>query len=68
MEIQNISVDKLHENDLNPRKHIGDISELTESIKKNGIMQNLIVVPATGGYYGDYYIVAGHRRLAAVFV
>lgn len=40
----------------NPRKNIGDITELTESIKKNGIMQNLTVIPAAPkekGYYCD---------------
>ena len=38
----------------NPRKNIGDITELTESIKKNGIMQNLTVIPATPKAK-DYY-------------
>lgn len=40
----------------NPRKNIGDITELTESIRKNGIMQNLTVIPAEPkekGYYCD---------------
>lgn len=30
----------------NPRKTIGDIAELAESMKKNGVMQNLTVIPA----------------------
>ena len=30
----------------NPRKNIGDITELAESMKKNGVMQNLTVIPA----------------------
>lgn len=46
----------------NPRKDVGDISELTESIKKNGIMQNLTVIPAGDG---KYMALIGHRRLAA---
>ncbi|MCR5521277.1 MAG: ParB/Srx family N-terminal domain-containing protein, partial [Lachnospiraceae bacterium] len=40
----------------NPRKNIGDITELTESIKKNGVMQNLTVIPAmpkAKDYYCD---------------
>ena len=40
----------------NPRKNIGDITELAESIKKNGIMQNLTVTPAypkKDDYYCD---------------
>lgn len=32
----------------NPRKEIGDVSELAESIKANGILQNLTVIP---GHY-----------------
>lgn len=46
----------------NPRKDLGDLSELTESIKKNGIMQNLTVVKNEGG---GYTVIIGHRRLAA---
>lgn len=64
-EITYISVDKLHPHENNPRKDIGDISELAESIKAKGILQNLTVVPCTGHYYGDYTVIIGHRRLAA---
>ena len=45
----------------NPRKNIGDITELAESIKQSGVMQNLTVVP----YEGKYRVVIGHRRRAA---
>ena len=34
----------LHHPD-NPRKDLGDLTELTDSIKQNGVMQNLTVVP-----------------------
>ena len=45
----------------NPRKNLGDLSELTESIRINGILQNLTVVQD-----GDKYkVIIGHRRLAA---
>ncbi|MBR3643020.1 MAG: ParB/RepB/Spo0J family partition protein [Parasporobacterium sp.] len=45
----------------NPRKDLGDLAELTESIRKNGILQNLTVVKD-----GDKYkVIIGHRRLAA---
>ena len=40
-----IKVEQLYHHPENPRKDLGDISELTESIRKNGIMQNLTVVP-----------------------
>lgn len=54
----------------NPRKDLGDLSELTESIKKNGIMQNLTVIPGHWEEYGawkedGYTLVIGHRRCAA---
>lgn len=46
----------------NPRKNVGDVTELADSIKSNGIMQNLNVIPATEG---RYLALIGHRRLAA---
>lgn len=48
----------------NPRKNLGDLSELTESIKKNGVLQNLTVVPVDGEP-GEYMTLIGHRRYAA---
>lgn len=50
-----LRVDKLHEHPDNPRKDVGDVSELAESIKANGILQNLTVV---AGHYmsKDEYI------------
>ncbi|MBR5535756.1 MAG: ParB/RepB/Spo0J family partition protein [Clostridia bacterium] len=59
--IRMIEVDKIHPHPDNPRKDLGDLSELVDSIKEQGIMQNLTVVP---GSYG-YTVVIGHRRLAA---
>ena len=60
--IKNIPIKNLKPHPNNPRKKIGDISELTDSIKKNGVFQNLTVVPN-----GDdtYTIIIGHRRHAA---
>ena len=39
-----IPVEKLHHHPENPRKDLGDLTELTESIRANGIMQNLTVI------------------------
>lgn len=67
----NLSTSILHPHPKNPRKDLGDLTELTESIKKNGIMQNLTVIP---GYYDEdafindekeYTVIIGHRRLEA---
>lgn len=59
--IRMISIDKLHPHPNNPRKDLGDLSELAESIKQSGIFQNLTAVPAELGYI----VIIGHRRLAA---
>lgn len=48
----------------NPRKDLGDLSELVESIKKNGVLQNLTVIPVEGET-GEYMTIIGHRRYAA---
>ncbi len=60
-----ISLEKLHPHPDNPRKELGDLTELADSIKKSGILQNLTVIPATGYYHGDYTVIIGHRRCAA---
>lgn len=54
----------------NPRKDLGDLTELTDSIRANGIMQNLTVIPTKELPGGDpeserYTILIGHRRYAA---
>ena len=56
-----IDIDKIRPHEKNPRKDVGDVSELAESIKANGIMQNLTVIPDGDGYKA----LIGHRRLAA---
>jgi ParB/RepB/Spo0J family partition protein len=47
----------------NPRTSLGDLTELTRSIRSHGILQPLVVLPADDR--GVYRIVAGHRRYAA---
>lgn len=53
----------LHPHPENPRKDLGDLEELRESIRENGIMQNLTVVPDWDE--DGYKILIGHRRFAA---
>lgn len=64
MELEMLPVDAIRQHPDNPRKQLGDLTELTESIRANGIYQNLTVVPHP---YEDgaYTVVIGHRRLAA---
>lgn len=47
----------------NPRKDLGDLTELRASVKKNGIMQNLTVIPTDE--QGKYMALIGHRRSEA---
>ena len=56
-----INRSKLKPHPDNPRKDLGDLTELADSIAEHGIMQNLTVVP----YGDDDRVLIGHRRLAA---
>ena len=60
--LQNIKINKIRGHANNPRKDLGDLTELTESIKQNGILQNLTVVKNS---FDNYVVIIGHRRLAA---
>ena len=65
-----IPAEQIHQHPDNPRKDLGDLSELSESIKKQGIMQNLTVIP---GHWDEnriwhvdgYTLLIGHRRFSA---
>lgn len=57
-----IPTDRIDPHPDNPRKDLGDLTELADSIKQNGILQNLTVVPQEDG---RYRALIGHRRLAA---
>lgn len=59
-----LSVNQLHPHPDNPRKDLGDLTELADSIRANGIFQNLTVVPIDEKFE-QFTIVIGHRRLAA---
>ena len=59
--IQMIKRELLHPHPDNPRKDLGDLEELRNSIIEHGIMQNLTIVPDGK----DYKILIGHRRFAA---
>lgn len=71
--IVNIKAERIMAHPDNPRKNLGDLSELVESIKIHGIMQNLTVIPledvdpdAAIGQEGEKYVtLIGHRRFAA---
>lgn len=65
MRIENIAVEAIHPHARNVRRSLGDLSELTSSVKASGIMQPITVAPRLDGPNSQYVVVAGHRRLAA---
>ena len=59
-----IGIDHIHTHPENPRKDLGNLSELAESLKKQGCLQNLTVVPIED-QPGEYYALIGNRRHGA---
>lgn len=59
--LADLNIDQIHHHDLNPRKDVGDIGDLTASIKAHGVLEPLVVAPNGNGYQ----LITGHRRLAA---
>lgn len=64
-----LPVSELYPHRDNPRKELGDLTELAESIKANGVMQNLTVIPIEEAEpetdRQGYTVIIGHRRLEA---
>lgn len=75
-----IPVSQLYPHPDNPRKNLGDLTELSESIRYKGVMQNLTVIPAKQvsevwdrlmedpdrtDPMEAYVVLIGHRRMAA---
>lgn len=68
MAVVNMPVECLIPHPQNLRKDLGNLEELTASIKENGIYQNLTVIPVNEAVPGEepkYMVVIGHRRLEA---
>ena len=59
-----IPVEDIEPHPNNPRKNVGDVTELADSIKQSGLLQNLTVVPHPDKPE-KYMALIGHRRLAA---
>lgn len=71
--IQMIPTKRIRPHPENPRRDLGDLTELADSIRENGVLQNLTVVPIKGELTGQniegcYRCVVGHRRLAAAMM
>ena len=59
--IRNVPIEKILANQMQPRRDMGDLSELTDSIRENGIIEPVIVRPKNG----NFEIIAGERRFRA---
>lgn len=57
-----IPIDQIEPNPDQPRTEIGDLTELTSSIRQNGVLEPLLVKPVDGG---RFMIIAGERRWRA---
>lgn len=57
-----IPLSQIEPNPDQPRKDVGDLSELTASVKEKGILEPLLVKPFDNG---NYMIIAGERRWRA---
>jgi len=58
-----IPIDKLAPNPNQPRKNLGDLTDLTASIKEKGVLEPILVRPSEVG--GRFMIVSGERRYRA---
>src|SRR5215831_16689052 len=58
-----IAIDQIDPNPEQPRTDIGDLTELTASIKEKGVLEPLLVKPAR--LTGRWMIIAGERRWRA---
>jgi len=59
--IRNIPMEKIIANEFQPRRDMGELNELMESIKEIGIIEPVIVRPREG----NFEIIAGERRFRA---
>jgi len=66
-----LSYHQIRRSDFNPRKDFGeiagsDMTELADSIREHGVLQNLLVRPVTGEEDRAWLIVFGERRWRAI--
>ena len=57
-----VPLNQLEVSPINVRRNVGDISELANSIREQGILEPLVVRPTSGD---NYEVIIGSRRLAA---
>ncbi len=61
--VEELSIEQISPNPFQPRKHFDEaaLRELSDSIKKHGLLQPIVVIEKEGGYL----LIAGERRLRA---
>ena len=57
-----VPIDELVPSPINVRRDVGDVSELADSVREQGILEPLVVRPTVNG---KYEVIIGSRRLAA---
>lgn len=62
--VRNIPIEKIIANSLQPRKDLGDLEEMADSIKEKGILEPILIRPKNG----KFEIVAGERRYRAAIL
>jgi ParB family chromosome partitioning protein len=62
--LETVDVERLARHPLQPRKDLGDLTELTESIREEGILQPIVTLPDPTGT-DRLFVLFGHRRWAA---
>lgn len=62
----NIPLSQIYPHPDNPRKNLGDLDELTDSIKKNGLMQNLTVMPGHWLTKEEYILIAKKEGVSRI--
>lgn len=62
-----LSIDAIQPNPYQPRRtfHDADLADLASSIRRDGVLQPLLVAPQLDGKPGAYTLIAGERRLRA---
>ncbi|MBO7711469.1 MAG: ParB/RepB/Spo0J family partition protein [Lachnospiraceae bacterium] len=64
-ELVMVPTEQLEHHPDNPRKDLGDLRDLMESIKAQGILQNLTIMPKAKTGKKKYWVVIGNRRFEA---
>ena len=65
-ELKIIPINELYEHPDNPRKDIGDVTELAESLRANGLLQYLTVIPGHWMTKSEYLDMAKREGVAKV--